>query len=340
MKKNIFSIVILVLCISFINTQNTKAQENRKLAQTGLKFLSVSTDARIAGMSNAITSQFGNSSSALYNPAGMAEQKNSIDVSFGQTKWIADISYNHATASFNLFGENYGIFGISLVTVDYGKLKGTIRAGNEAGFIDIGDFSPSAYAIGITYAKALSHQFSIGGNIKYANQNLIDNGIIGYLPDGGYEEKKYDLNTLAFDFGLIYKTGFKSLNIGMSVRNFSQELKYIEEQFQLPLTFKIGASMDLVDLFDIDKSKHSFLLAVDAATPRDYEEQVSFGAEYTFINSFSLRAGYTTPTDESGLALGFGIKQELGGILMKVDYSYTKFGVFGNVHQFGFSVAY
>ena len=55
---------------------------------------------------------------------------------------------------------------------------------------------------------------------------------------------------------MIYKTGFKSLNLGMSIRNFSEEIKYIEEGFQLPLTFRIGASIDALDFMDVDKSTH------------------------------------------------------------------------------------
>lgn len=337
MKKHSFLIILVLMSLIFLPVN---AQEQRKLAQAGMKFLSVSTDARVSGMGTAVTSLFGTSSSLLYNPAGIAEQKKMVDISFGQTKWIADINYTHATATFNPFGDYYGIFGISVVSVDYGDFIGTIRSDNEAGYIDVGNFSPKAMAIGLTYARALSEKFSIGGTVKYVTQNLIDNAIVGNLAGGGYLQEKFKLDAMAFDFGLLYRTGFKSLNIGMSVRNFSQEIKYKAEGFQMPLTFKLGASMDLMDMFDVDKANHSFLFTVDAGTPRDYEEQISVGGEYTFLNTFMLRAGYTTPTDEAGLSLGFGIKKELANILMQVDYSYTKFGIFGDVHQFGVSLAY
>ena len=43
-----------------------------KLAQTGMKFLSFSPDARAAALGDAITAKTGGASSLFYNPAGMA----------------------------------------------------------------------------------------------------------------------------------------------------------------------------------------------------------------------------------------------------------------------------
>jgi hypothetical protein len=126
----------------------------------------------------------------------------------------------------------------------------------------------------------------------------------------------------------------------MSVRNFSAELKYKDEKFQLPLTFKIGVSMNVFDLVDIDKKMHSFLIAVDASHPRDYREQLSFGAEYLFMNTFAIRGGYTFPTDEQEFTAGIGIKQSIADFKFGIDYSYTPFGIFDNVHRFSINLAY
>ena len=142
------------------------------------------------------------------------------------------------------------------------------------------------------------------------------------------------MNVIAFDFGIIYKTGFKSLNFGMSVRNFAKELKYIEESFQLPLTFKIGLSINTIDLSNIDPDTHSLIFAVDVSHPRDYTEQIDLGIEYIFLKSFALRIGYTSPTDEQGISLGVGINQNFGGFGLEIDYAYTSFGIFDDIHRF------
>ncbi len=329
--KNYRLIVLFIICVLLIT--NTDAQNKRKLAQTGFKFLSVSTDARVSGMAGAQTSVFGSSNSMLYNPAGMAEIYNTLDITVSQTQWIADIDYISGTIAFNPFSEYYGVFGVSVVAVDYGWFYETVRAENEAGYLNLGTYKPSALSVGVGYARMLSDKFGIGGNVKYVRQSIMNDAKIG-VTASGYNKIKLETDAIAYDFGLIYKTGFKSLNIGMSVRNFSEEVKYIEEGFELPLTFRIGASMNIFDFLDIPQSEHSFLLAVDAVNPRDFEEQISFGVEYTFMELLSLRGGYNFPQDEGGFSAGIGLIQSIGGYIVGFDYSHSPFGVFDNVHRF------
>ena len=108
----------------------------------------------------------------------------------------------------------------------------------------------------------------------------------------------------------------------------------------LPLTFKIGASIDAMDLVDADKSVHSFVVSVDASHPRDFSEQLFIGGEYTFINVLSLRGGYAFPKDEGGFSAGVGLKHDLAGVGLGVDYAYAPFGIFDNVHRISVRFAY
>jgi hypothetical protein len=237
------------------------------------------------------------------------------------------------------------VIGFSFVSVDYGEFLGTVRANNEQGFLDVGTFSPTAISFGIGYAKALSEKFSVGGNVKYVRQSL-GTSVVGDVvtdPGGAYASattQENELGVLAFDFGVLYKTGFKSLNIGMSVRNFAREVKYKKEGFQIPLIFQIGASFNFADLLDVDKNEHSLLLTVDANHPRDFPEQILIGTEYTFMNLISLRAGYSAPNDERNFSAGVGLKKDLGGLNLSVDYGYTPFGVFNDVHRISLNFAY
>jgi hypothetical protein len=319
---------------------NSSIAQTQKLAQTGMKFLNVSTDARNAGMAGAITSLYSGSSAMFYNPASMAEIDKIADVTLSQTNWIADINYIAASVAVQPFDTYMGVFGVSVVAVDYGEFQQTIRSDNEKGFIDIGTYSPSAIAIGVGYARSLSEKFSIGGNIKYVRQSLIGDGVVGLLDAGAYETEKFEESVFAFDFGLIYQTGYKSLNLGMSVRNFSEEIKYIEDGFQLPIIFQLGMSMNLFDLLEYDPNEHSFLFSVDASHPRDYEEQIFIGGEYTFINTFSIRSGYNFPRDDGGFSAGIGLKHELQGILVSVDYAYSEWSIFKDVHRFSIRFGY
>jgi hypothetical protein len=341
MKKISLLIVFITgLCLLFTATSNGQQQsEQRKIAQTGMKFLSLSLDARAAGMSDAVTSLEGYSSSMFYNPAGMARQNSLTNVSIGMVQWIADIDYRYGSLAISPFDGRYGVIGLTFLSVDYGEFQETIRYDNEQGFIDLGTFSPTAFALGVGYANALTERFSVGGNVKYVRQDLGESAM--NLGTGDTPEKEaFDIDVVAFDFGVLYKTGFRSLNFAMSVRNFSEELRYVRENFQLPLTFRIGLSMDMLDIMENRSDIHKLLLAVDAERPRDFYEQLKVGAEYVFMNTLAIRGGYIFPSDEQGVNLGMGVQQSLVGTYFSFDYSYSDMGVFSGVHRFAFQFSF
>jgi len=304
-------------------------------AQTGFKFLSVSPDARAAGMADAYSSQRVASAAMFYNPATMAYFTRKVDVSAGQVKWIADVDYNMGSVAYST---DWGVFGLTLVAVDYGNFEETIRADNAQGFLDIGTYSPSAWAIGLGYARAITDRFSVGANLRFAKQDL-GSGAISYA-GGAATRKDFDQGSTIVDFGVLYWTGYKSLNFAISSRNFSRENTYSEESFELPLTFRLGLSMDLIDLTSMDKNTHALLLAVDTERPRDFDGQIKIGAEYTIMKTLSLRAGYVFPTDEQGISLGAGFGRELENFAVRVDYAYTDFGVFDGVNRLSLGVSF
>jgi len=76
--------IILSLVTLLIITNNGFSQ-NVKLAQSGMKFLSIAGDARAASLAYAVTSVEGNSSSLFYNPASVARQTSMIDITFANT---------------------------------------------------------------------------------------------------------------------------------------------------------------------------------------------------------------------------------------------------------------
>ena len=303
------------------------SQSYTKLAQTGFQFLSVVSDARIAALGGAVTGVELQSSSLFCNPAGMANQPTFLSVSAGQNHWIADIDHNTLSLAVNPASGRYGVMGVSVQSVDYGELLGTRVSDNEQGYIDTGVFKPSAIAVGVGYAKALTDRFSVGGQIKVVRQRLGDVRIP--VTDSTTTTIENELTPLAFDFGTLFKTGFKSLTFGMSVRNFSREIEFEEEGFQLPLVFRMGISINLFDLRRVGDLDHSLVLSVDATHYRSHPEQLIVGLEYRLLKLLSLRGGYVSNNDEDDFSLGFGVSHY--GITL--DYAYTPFGVFDNVQR-------
>lgn len=326
-KHPLFLLLTLMLLSMFITETSYSQTANRKLAQTSFKFLTISLDARAAAMADAMTAQEASSTALFYNPASMAWMEDRISVGLGMTQWIADVNYNSASAAFRT---PFGVFGVSGTMVDYGDFLGTIRADNDDGFVDTQTYSPTAMAFGLGYARALTARFSVGGQVKYVAQDL-GSAPLRYDENENLVYEGYDQNAFAFDFGVFYDTGFNGMKLAMSFRNFSRELTYVEENFELPLQFRIGLSMDLINLTQINPSTHSLLLSIDTERPRDYFEQVKVGAEYTFLNTFAIRGGIIAPHDEQGVNMGFGIKDLAG---FDLDYSYTDFGIFDGVNRF------
>lgn len=313
----------LLLCI----VAASHAQENRKLAQTGLQFLSVISDAKAGAMGGAMTSLELQSSALFFNPAGMAQGDRFFDVSFSQNQWIADINHNAVSLALRPAEARYGVFGISVQSVDYGDVLGTIVADNDQSYVDTGNLSPSALAIGGGYARTLSDRFAVGGQIKWVRQNLGESIIPA--SDSTTTQVKNEVSVMAFDFGTLFKTGVKSLAFGMSVRNFSQEIEYADESFQLPLLFSLGVSANLMDWIAADDRRQSMIFAVDATHPRDHPEQVIVALEYKLRDVLSVRGGYVTSNDEDGPTFGFGLSK----YGLQLDYAYTPFGVFDNVQR-------
>ncbi len=323
-----FQYILLLLLLLAVPA----SAQQKKLAQTAMKFLSVSVDPRAAALGDALTAIDHGSASLFYNPSGMAWQESNFDLALGQTQWIAEINYSTGSVSFRPGSGRFGVIGFSFLMVDYGELEETIRFDNDQGFLDIGTFSPSAWSFGVGYARKLSDRFSVGAQFKLANQYLADS-VTGIASEDEYERDNVEERVLAYDFGVLYKTGFQSLNFAVSARNFAPEITFSEESVALPLTLNIGVSMNMMDLIDYGSSMHQLMLSVDASNPRDFSEQIKLGTEYTFLQTFILRAGYSFPADEQGLSFGFGLTQSLRGFGFGADYSYTDFGILSNVHR-------
>ena len=54
------------------------------------------------------------------------------------------------------------------------------------------------------------------------------------------------------------------------------------------------------------------------------------------MKMFALRAGYEFPNDEHGFSAGVGFHKDISGVNFGLDYAYTPFGIFGDVHRFSF----
>jgi hypothetical protein len=261
----------------------------------------------------------------------MSDMEGFIDISASVNKWIAEIDHYTIAASVKPLDGALGVFGFSIQSVNYGEFFGTrVNPATELGYEDTGIFELSALAVGFGYAKQISDKFSIGGQIRYVRQDLGES-VVPVISDTDTTSKtaKNELSPLVFDFGTQFRTGLKSLVFGMSVRNFSKEVQYVEEGMQAPLVFTLGISMNIMDLIGELPLDQELYVSIDASHHRDHPEQVKIGLDYKLMDILSLRGGYASNNDESGLSFGLGVSQ----YGFAFDYAYTPFGVFDKVQR-------
>lgn len=310
-----------------------------KYGQAGMPFLQINVGGRVAAMGGTQVGIIGDATAMFANPAGMAFVEG-LDVQAGVTEWIADIGHYAGGGAMRL--GNLGVFGVNFVWMDYGDFQWTeVYEGDDPdlrndGYVNMGTFSVDEFALGVSYARQISSAFYVGGNIKYARQNMPNTEIIDLYNESETLTAENEINNIVFDFGTIYYTGFRDLRFGMSIRNFSNQSDYFDSRFELPLTFDFGLAMDLLQLAPstTGESNSSLTLAIDWLHPRDYSERFHAGLEYGFMDSLFLRGGYKFNYDEESFSAGVGVKTGFSGYGLRADYAYSAFGeFFGQVHR-------
>ena len=318
------------------------AQGVTKVGTTAASFLVIDVGPRATGMGSAFVSMADDASAMYWNPAGIAKV-NGFEATFSNSKWIADLSFNYAGVVLAL--GNFGNLGFNATFLTMDQIeRTTIFSPDGTGEM----FDAGSYAIGVSYARHLTEQFAIGFNAKFINERLYHSNANGF----------------AIDVGAIFNTSFEGLNIGMSISNYGTKMSldgrdmlvqhdidprvngnngninaYLQtDEFDLPLMFRVGVSMDVLK----GLANSNFIISADALHPSDDAESVNVGGEYVFNNMFSLRVGYKglfAKDSEQGLNFGGGIKYNvMGSTTFHFDYSYIDFGVFDAVHMFSVSL--
>ncbi|HEX7357870.1 MAG TPA: PorV/PorQ family protein [Ignavibacteriaceae bacterium] len=330
-----------ILIFSLIFAISLSAQT--KVGSTAAPFLNIGIGPRAAAMGGAFVATANDVTSLYWNPAG-ASRLGSNEAMFTHVSWFADINYNWAGSMLSL--GDMGIVGLSIGYLDYGSLEVTTLAEPDG----TGEFfTPSDMVFSLTYAYNLTDRFSIGANVKYVNQKIWNTSA----------------NGLAIDLGVLFLSDIYGLRIGAAITNFGTDMqldgkdlfvqydingqiygnndqilaKLNTDSYPLPLTFKVGVAMDVIDI-----ENHKLTLAADAYHPNDNSESLNLGMEYTIFDIVSLRGGYKSlylDNSQEGLTLGVGFKYDLTPTLGLVfDYAYQDFGILDYTQQFAFGIKF
>lgn len=297
-----------------------------KRGTAAVKFLTVDSNARVAGLGSSATSYTDlGAFSALVNQAGMVYVQGRGAVGVSYTKYFAEMTMFSGAVVWNL-GDNGAVgFGFhSLMSGDILLTTSTDPTGLTGK-----NFSVSDMAIGPSYARRLTDTFSVGAAVK-----LVSEGTSGSTKDKS-------VKTIAFDAGTIYTTDFHKFRIGATFQNFGADMKFVDAsnvKQTLPTTFRIGFAGEPATL-----PYGSLMLSGEIWKLREYNSVINLGAEY-WVNRYiagrvGWKAGYSGKEDE-GLSAGAGFKWDQGNLKVGLDYSYTQFDLLDDLHRISVGVGF
>ena len=340
MKNKVFILVLTIMVCVYTNGYSQK----KKVGQSGMTYLAISLGARESAMGNASVASVRGVQSIFYNPAILAEIEG-FGLVVNQVTWLADTKVYGIGAAYGL-GE-YGTLGMDLVYMDYGTIVGTERVDKSidpSGFIFTGNLDVQDYAIGFAYAYPVSDRFSFGAKFKIVHEDLGAAAVavkeLEIVGQYEYEDRNWSLNHWGFDFGGFYEVGFHDLALAVAFQNYSGDMKYWSEIFQLPLVLRMGLSMDVAKLFMPENKEIEINTAIDALHPIDYTERVHIGAEFVYMKMFAVRAGYKFNYDVENFSLGLGVKFDYAGYEGTFDYAYTNAEFFDSVNRISVNFAF
>lgn len=314
-----------------------------KKAQVGFRFLENPVGADVIGKGSVGAATEMNSTGMFWNPALIGWLQPTLDISLHRTTFIADINYNAAAAAVRLW--DFGVLGVNLIMMDYGTFYGTRRAANSEGFIETGEFSPAAFAFGVTFAQKVSDRFSYGVQVKYVDQDLGNSWVATAgrtLTDTllQIEERKYQKSEYTVDVGALYDFRYKGIKFGAALRNVSEEFRYENDKFPMPFSVSFAVTIEPLQFMMEQDENQNLVVSFESQHPRDFKEKLKFGGEYTFMRQFIARMGYMLNYDERGFTAGLGIRQQFEGFGFRADYGYMPFGIFGSVHHISVGFSY
>jgi hypothetical protein len=284
-----------------------------KVGTTGAQFLEVGVSPRADALGGAFTAIADDVSAIYYNPAGLVQLENR-QAMISRIDYPADITYSFVGVAMPVgIG---GVLGIGYYGLDAGDIDVTTH--QHPNGVDGWTFGARDYALSMSYGRLLTDRFSVGVTVK--------------VIDELYEEER--ATGWAADVGTHYNTGWRNFKITMLLSNFGPDMRFITQDYPLPINFKFGGALDV-----LDGPGHHAIFAIEGSHPADNREKYNVGMEYTFRDFASLRAGQRFEHDLGGMSFGGGLNFKMSEkYRARIDYGYQDFDALSEIHRFALTV--
>ncbi len=322
---------------------------------TAVPFLLIAPDSRSGAMGDVGVATTPDVNSIHWNPAKLCFNSEDMGASISYVPWlralVPDINLSYITG-YKKLDDNQAV-GLEMRYFSLGDITFTNITGDV-----VGQYKPHEFALGSSYSRKLSDQFSLAISGRYIYSNLT-----GGQSAGGIETVAGQ--SIASDLAGFYTTPLKmgkqdiDLAIGLNISNIGSKVSYTETSRRdfIPINMRLGTGLKT----DID-DYNNISLAVDinkllvptppitdngeiklgqsgdvgvvsgmfqsfSDAPGGFQEEIkeinySIGSEYWYNNQFAVRAGYFFEHDTKGgrkfFTFGSGIKYSA----FILDFSY------------------
>jgi hypothetical protein len=351
MKQVTLRLTALLMLVSGSFVVNAQSANSINVVTTAVPFLRISPDARSGGMGDVGVATIPDANSSFWNQAKypFTVSKSAIAVTY--TPWLQGLGLNDVyLASLSGYGhiDELQSFSASLRYFSLGNIQFTDNLGNN-----LQQYRPREFAFDAGYSRKLSDNLGIGIALRYINSNLAS----GQSSSGStYKTGNAVAGDLSlFHDGTVNSSDGSGFNWGVVLSNLGSKISYTNDASEKDfIPANLGLGVAYVKAFD-DQNKVTFGLDVnkllvptpplvgDTAGLEDYhnkgvvsswfssfgdapggfseelkEFQVSVGAEYSYNNQFSFRAGYfyenPTKGDRQYFTLGAGLNYNMFGL--------------------------
>ena len=315
-----------------------------KIITTAVPFLSITPDARAAGMGDAGAATSPDANAGYWNAGKLAFIDKAYGGSASYTPWLGkiinDMSIFYLSGFYKITREQ--TVAASMKYFNLGEIQ--FRDVNN---VDQGRFNPREFAFDVTYSRLLTEHLGLGGALRYIHSNLT-----GALSTGSLDARPG--NSVAVDIGVFYTKPFVSnnslLSLAASMNNIGAKISYSDANNKdfIPTNLRLGAAYkaelnpyhSLTFALDFNKlmvpspypgSKSkpliggmlgSFTDATGGFKEEIHEFTTSLGMEYWYNNVFAGRLGFFNEAKDKG------------------NRKYLTAGLGARYKNFGFDVAY
>jgi hypothetical protein len=228
-----------LLGLSFANAQD-------RVITTAVPFLSVSADARAAGMADIGVATSSDVFSQQWNPAKYAFAIDKQGFSISYTPYLVDLANDISLGQITYYNKisERSAFATSLRYFGFGGIE--LRQTGDPNE-DFRTVSPNEFALDGSYSLKLSERFSMAVAGRYINSNLkvvTDNGDASAA------------NSFAIDVAGFYQSeemAYSEFNgrwrAGFNIQNLGPKISYDNDEFStnfLPANLKIGTGFDFI----------------------------------------------------------------------------------------------